>query len=66
MANYYGKRPLWQWIAIYAVVGGLVYFLIYYFILAPKGGYNSRGGYNYSNTSTQSGQTSSPSGSMGY
>ncbi len=47
----YGKRPLWQWILIYVVVGGIIYFLIYYFVLAPKGGYSQSGGsYNYGNT----------------
>jgi hypothetical protein len=39
MAEYYGKRPLWQWIAIYAVVGLVVYGVMYYFAFAPKGGY---------------------------
>ncbi len=44
----YGKRPMWQWILIYAVVGGIVYFLIYYFVLAPKGGYTNKStGGNY-------------------
>lgn len=33
-----GKRPLWQWVLIYAVVGLVVYGLIYYFVLAKKGG----------------------------
>lgn len=48
----YGKRPLWQWILIYVVVGGIIYFLIYYFVLAPKGGYSKSGssGYNYGQT----------------
>ena len=36
----YGKRPLWQWVVIYAVIGLVVYGAIYYFVLAPKGGYN--------------------------
>lgn len=35
----YGKRPLWQWILIYVVIGAIVYGLIYYFFLAGKGGY---------------------------
>lgn len=30
----YGKRPLWQWIAIYAVIGLIIYGLIYYFVIA--------------------------------
>ena len=36
-ANGYGKRPLWQWIAIYVVIGIVVYAAIYYFVLAKKG-----------------------------
>ncbi len=41
-AGGYGKRPLWQWIVIYLVVGLIVYGLIYYFVLAKRvGGYNS-------------------------
>lgn len=33
----YGKRPLWQWIALYIVVGGIIYGLVYYFVFANKG-----------------------------
>ena len=36
----YGKKPLWQWVVIYLVIGVLVYGVIYYFFLAKKGGYN--------------------------
>jgi len=39
-AEGYGKRPLWQWVVIYLVIGGIVYTGIYYFFLAKKGGYN--------------------------
>ena len=35
----YAKRPLWQWVTIYAVIGVVVYGAIYYFFLAKKGGY---------------------------
>ena len=35
----YGKRPMWQWIAIYLVIGAVIYGLIYYFMFAGKGGY---------------------------
>jgi len=45
----YGKRPLWQWVVLYLVVGAIVYGLIYYFVLAKKGG-----GYNYNSSSTPS------------
>ncbi len=36
----YGKRPLWQWIVLYVIIGVLVYGLIYYFVFSKKG-YNS-------------------------
>ncbi|MBI3631121.1 MAG: hypothetical protein HY221_02180 [Candidatus Sungbacteria bacterium] len=35
----YGKRPLWQWILLYAVVAVIVYGAIYYFFVAGQGGY---------------------------
>lgn len=34
----YGKRPLWQWVLIYAVIGAVLYGLVYYFILGKRGG----------------------------
>lgn len=37
----YGKRPFWQWLLLYIIIGGIVYAIIYYFVLAKKGGYNS-------------------------
>ncbi|HEU5379415.1 MAG TPA: hypothetical protein VFV38_28665 [Ktedonobacteraceae bacterium] len=37
----YGKRPLWQWIVLYVIIGGLLYGLIYYFVIAKQGGYGS-------------------------
>jgi hypothetical protein len=36
----YGKRPLWQWIALYLVVAVVIYGVVYYFVLAKKGGAN--------------------------
>jgi len=36
----YGKRPMWQWIIIYLVIAIVAYGLIYYFVLAKKGGIN--------------------------
>jgi len=33
----YGKRPLWQWILIYLIIGGIVYAVIYYFVFAKRG-----------------------------
>ena len=33
----YGKRPLWQWIALYVVVGGIIYAAVWYFFLRSSG-----------------------------
>ena len=41
----YGKRPLWQWILLYVIVGGAIYWAVYYFAYAKKGN-----GYGNSNT----------------
>lgn len=38
--NGYGKKPFWQWVIIYLIIGGIIYAGIYYFFLAKKGGYN--------------------------
>ncbi len=51
----YGKRPLWQWILIYVIIGGIVYAGIYFFIIAKKGGYSNT--YNYSTPATSSAPT---------
>jgi hypothetical protein len=37
MVGGYGKRPMWQWILIYLVIGGMIYFAVYYFVFANKG-----------------------------
>ncbi|MBI2984201.1 MAG: hypothetical protein HYY50_01075 [Candidatus Kerfeldbacteria bacterium] len=47
----YGKRPRWQWVVIYLVIGGLVYGAIYYFAYANKGGYQSSGNANQNSRS---------------
>jgi hypothetical protein len=41
----YGKRPLWQWIVLYVVVGGVLYAAAYYFFFSGQGGYR----YNQNN-----------------
>ncbi len=51
----YKKRPVWQWIAIYAVIGLVVYGLIYYFVLAKKG--NNPYSQTTQNTNTEKAQT---------
>ena len=35
----YGKRPLWQWILLYAIIAIVVYGLIYYFYIAKNDSY---------------------------
>ena len=44
----YGKRPLWQWVVIYLVIGGLAYAAIYYFVFSKKDG-----GYQYGGSTNQ-------------
>lgn len=48
----YGKRPLWQWIVIYIIIGGIIYGLIYYFVLAKNGRYNNSNNSNIYTTPT--------------
>jgi hypothetical protein len=45
----YAKRPIWQWVAIYIVVGAIVYGAIYLFFINK--------GYGYTNMSYPSQQT---------
>ena len=56
----YGKRPLWQWILLYVIIGGLIYAGVYYFYLSKKGGYT--GVYNTTST-TYASPAASPEGS---
>ncbi len=30
----YSKKPMWQWILLYLIVGGIIYFVIYYFFMS--------------------------------
>ena len=34
----YGKRPWWQWLLVYLVVGGLVYWVIYVVAITDDNG----------------------------
>lgn len=43
----YGKRPLWQWILIYIIVGGIIYALVYYIFFGMDNGSSSGGGLGY-------------------
>jgi len=36
----YNKRPLWQWLVIYVILGAIIYGGIYYFFLKNNNGYN--------------------------
>lgn len=38
----YGKRPLWQWVALYLAIGAVLYGVIYYFVISKNGN-----GYGY-------------------
>lgn len=42
----YGKRPIWQWVAIYVVIAVIVYGLIYLIFFTGSGTGNS-GLFNY-------------------
>jgi hypothetical protein len=33
----YGKRPMWQWVVLYLIVGGLLYWLVYALVFADGG-----------------------------
>jgi len=46
MAGSYGKRPLWQWIVLYLIIGGIIYAAVYFLFLNKSGGYNYSGGSN--------------------
>ncbi|MEK7570861.1 MAG: cupredoxin domain-containing protein [Patescibacteria group bacterium] len=54
-SNGYSKRPLWQWILLYLVIGAIVYGLIYYFVFAGKDSYdvNQAGQYESPTTTEQ-------------
>jgi predicted lipoprotein with Yx(FWY)xxD motif len=41
----YGKRPLWQWIILYIIIGAIIYAGGYYFFISKKGGYASASNY---------------------
>jgi plastocyanin len=64
----YGKRPLWQWIALYIVIGVVIYGLVYYFVLAKNGkgyGNNSAAIPSYTTpTTTQTVPSQSPSSTV--
>ena len=32
----YKKRPLWQWILLYLIIGGALYAIIYYLFFANR------------------------------
>lgn len=41
----YNKRPLWQWLAIYVILGAIIYGAIYYFFLSKNNNYNKSSQY---------------------
>ena len=58
----YGKRPLWQWVLIYVIVGGVLYAGVYYFYFAKKGGYTGGAMYNYGSPTPTQAATGSGTG----
>jgi uncharacterized cupredoxin-like copper-binding protein len=57
----YGKRPLWQWLFLYAVVAVVIYGLVYYFVLAKKGGYGGGNSATVPNYTTPTSMPTAPS-----
>lgn len=47
----YAKRPLWHWVALYLIIGGILYLMVYYFLLKGNG-YGSNMNYGYSDSYT--------------
>lgn len=57
MADYgksYGKRPLWQWIALYLVIGGIVYGTIYFLVFNTGYSFKGQSGTNQQMTQPKS------------
>jgi len=38
--NDYAKRPLWQWLVLYAVIAVVIYGAVYFVLIKHQGGYN--------------------------
>lgn len=47
--NYLNKKPLWQWIIIYLIIGGTIYVFLYFSGLVKIGGSSE----NLSNSSSE-------------
>lgn len=62
--NGYGKRPVWQWVIIYAVLAAIVYGLVYYFVSSKGSGYIPAPSQVYPPTVQQTPQPVSPSTSQ--
>ena len=44
----YGKRPLWQWIVLYVIIAGIVYYGVYYFFIQKPNSSNGNGSAQHS------------------
>lgn len=65
VSSAYKKRPLWKLILIYALVGGVIYALIYYFVFYKKGkSYSSGQNQSYSQPTDVPVVTKTPNGLM--
>jgi len=58
----YGKRPWWQWVLLYIVVGGIVYGAVYYIFFAKSGGYNYQAPQYQENSPSSTNQNSNSNG----
>lgn len=50
----YNKRPLWQWVLIYLILGAIIYGAIYYFFLNRNNGYSNNSEIKYPTISPSS------------
>lgn len=48
----YGKRPMWQWILLYVIIGGILYYGVYYYFLKDNYSNDGSGGLYGSSSSS--------------
>jgi hypothetical protein len=59
--DHYGKRPLWQWVLLYLIIGVVIYGAVYYFLQAKNGkGYSV----SSSKSTTQATPTAMPTAAL--
>ncbi|MBP9716433.1 MAG: hypothetical protein KBD51_00665 [Candidatus Levybacteria bacterium] len=48
----YGKRPVWQWIVFYLIIGSIIYGLLYFSGIINSGNFRSNYDTDYSTNSS--------------